>query len=94
MISFLAVVVLALSVATAAMAGVIAGSVKDAKTNEPVVAATITVVGTKLGGTTNLDGKYSIPNVPPGLHSLRVQYAGYALKVVTGVSVSGEATAT
>lgn len=93
-ISFVAVVALALSVATGATAAVITGSVKDAKTNEPVVAATITVVGTKLGGTTNLDGKYSIANVPPGLHSLRVQYAGYALKVVTGVPVSGDATAT
>ncbi len=82
-----------LAVSTAALAGVIAGSVKDSKTGQPIISADVTVVGTKLGGRTDLDGKYSIANVPPGLHSVRVSYAGYAPKVVTGVSVSGEATA-
>ncbi|MCI0451303.1 MAG: TonB-dependent receptor [Candidatus Latescibacteria bacterium] len=81
---------LAVASATGAWAGTITGSVKDGKTGEPLIGATVGVVNTKLGGSTDLDGRYSIANVPAGLHSLRVMYAGYALKVVTGVAVTGE----
>ena len=77
---------------TAARAGVIAGSVKDDKTGEALVGAAISVVGAKLGTTTDLDGKFSIQNVPAGLYSLRVLYSGYAQKVVAGVAVGGSET--
>ncbi|HXV13250.1 MAG TPA: TonB-dependent receptor [Candidatus Krumholzibacteria bacterium] len=87
-ISFL----LAIAASTGAWAGTITGSVKDGKTGEPLIGATVGVVNTKLGGSTDLDGRYSIADVPAGLHSLRVMYAGYALKVVTGVAVAGEQT--
>jgi hypothetical protein len=84
---------LALAVGSAAArAGVIAGSVKDEKTGDPLVGAAISVVGAKLGGTTDLDGKYTIRDVPAGLYSLRVLYSGYAQKVVAGVTVSGDET--
>jgi hypothetical protein len=73
---------------TAALAGVIAGSVKDDKTGEPLLGANVGVVGAnKLGGVTDLDGKYTIQDVPAGLHSLRITYVGYAQKVITGVAV-------
>lgn len=83
---------LVMGVGSTSMAGVIVGSVKDEKTGEPLLAATISVVGTKLGGATDLDGKYAIKNVPAGLHSLRISYVGYAQKVITGIAVSGDET--
>jgi hypothetical protein len=79
---------------TTARAGVIAGSVKDDKTGEPLIGASIGVVGTKLGGVTDLDGKYAIQSVPAGLYSLRVSFVGYAQKVITGVTVTGNETQT
>lgn len=81
----------AVGIATAE-AGVIAGSVKDDKTGEVLVGANISVVGTKLGGATDLDGKYTIQNVPAGLYSLRVMYSGYGQKVIAGVAVGGSET--
>jgi TonB-dependent receptor len=77
---------------SAARAGVIAGSVKDDKTGEVLVGAAVSVVGTKLGAVADLDGKYTIQNVPAGIYSLRVLYSGYAQKVVAGVTVSGNET--
>jgi hypothetical protein len=79
---------------TTARAGVISGSVKDEKTGEVVVGAGISVVGTKLGGVTDLDGKYAIQNVPAGVHSIRVLYSGYSQKVVAGVTVTESETTT
>ncbi len=79
---------LAMAVGSTAMAGVIAGSVKDSKTSEPLIGADIKVVGANVGGTTDIDGKFKIQNVPEGLYSLRVSYVGYATKVVTTVGVT------
>ncbi len=79
---------------TAATAGVIAGSVKDSKTGEPLIGADIKVVGANVGGATDIDGKFSIQNVPEGLYSLKVSYVGYATKVVTTVGVTANETVT
>ena len=78
--------VLAVLAADAARAGTIAGTVKD-KTGEALIGAGIKVVGTNLGSSTDLDGKFSIGNVPAGTYSLRVLYTGYTQKVVTGIIV-------
>ena len=50
----------------AATAGTIEGTIKDAKTGDPLAAAAVSVVNSNLGATTDLDGKYSIPNINPG----------------------------
>jgi TonB-dependent receptor len=85
---------LALSAAGAAMAGSIEGIVKDGKTGDPLVGAAVRVVNTNLGATSDLDGKYNIQNVTPGIYSLRVSYANYAQKVLPGVAVAGNETTT
>src|SRR5689334_2634847 len=61
----------ALWAAGAAMAGTIEGIVKDGKTGNPLAGAAVRVVNSTLGAVTDLDGKYSIPNVNPGIYSLR-----------------------
>lgn len=85
---------LALSAAGAVMAGSIEGTIKDGKTGDPLVGAAVRVVNTNLGGTSDLDGKYSIQNVTPGIYSLRVSYANYTQKVLPGVAVAGNETTT
>ena len=42
----------------------LSGRIVDKKTNEPVVGATVLVKGTKTGVVTDLDGKFTILNVP------------------------------
>ena len=86
--------VLALCAAGAARAGVVEGTVKDGKSGEALVGANVRLVGTNFGSTTDLDGKYSIANVTPGIYSIRVFYANYAQKVLAGVAVEGNETTT
>src|SRR3990172_3692933 len=53
------------------------GSVKDAKTGEPLPSANVVIVGTSLGSATDVNGRYIIRNVPPGNYTLRASYIGY-----------------
>jgi len=79
--------ILALGAAHAARAGMIEGSVKDGKTGAALVGAAIRVVGTDLGATTDLDGRFAIASVPAGVYSLRVTCVGYTQKVIAGIAV-------
>jgi hypothetical protein len=76
-----------------ARAGTLEGQVKDDRTGEVIIGANIRVMGTNLGGTTDLDGKYAIAGLPAGTYSVRIFYGGYAAKVVTGVVVEEEGDA-
>jgi hypothetical protein len=84
---------LALGAVNAVMAGTIEGTVRD-QAGKPLASANVLVVGTKYGATTNLDGKYSISDVTPGIYSIRVIYPNYLQKVVAGVAVAGNETTT
>jgi outer membrane receptor for ferrienterochelin and colicin len=84
---------LALGAVNAVMAGTVEGIVKD-QAGKPLASANVLLVGTKFGGTTNLDGRYSITDVTPGIYSIRVIYPNYLQKVVAGVAVTGNETTT
>ncbi|UCE17443.1 MAG: TonB-dependent receptor [Gemmatimonadota bacterium] len=57
--------------------GTIVGSVRDTETKIPLVGVNIVLEGTTLGATTDAEGKYIIPNLPPGEYSLRASLVGY-----------------
>src|SRR3972149_6058226 len=67
--------------------GTIRGVVTDSVTNTPLVGANVYLLGTALGGTTDLEGKYTITRVPEGAYTLKVSYVGYKPKEV-GITVS------
>ncbi|NCC10887.1 MAG: SusC/RagA family TonB-linked outer membrane protein [Bacteroidia bacterium] len=54
----------------------ITGSVISADDGQPVMGATVLVVGTNMGTTTNLDGQFVLSNVPKTAKKLRVSYVG------------------
>ncbi len=66
--------------------GSIAGLVKDAA-QSAVAGAQITVVGTRIGAVSGLDGRYRISGVPAGTHELRVQRIGQQRQSVANVAV-------
>ena len=74
--------------------GKVAGVVKDGKTGEAIVGASILLQGTSMGAATNLDGYYVILNVPPGSYNLVASGVGYTKKVVSGIHVSIDLTTT
>jgi len=81
---------LAVPALASAQTGSIAGTVIDsAKVVLP--GAQVTVVGTRFGSTTGLDGRYRIVGVPAGSYAVRVQRIGARAVVVEGVSVAADA---
>jgi|GEM_PF-1784150 len=47
--------------------GKVAGMVRDKATREPLIGVNVILQGTFLGSSTDLEGRYSIINVPPGI---------------------------
>ena len=54
----------------------VTGIVVSGDDNEPVVGATVMVTGTNIGTTTDVDGKFVLPNVPVSAKTLKVTYVG------------------
>ncbi len=74
--------------------GKIAGYVKDADTGDPLPGTNIIVEGTSMGAATDLEGYYTIINVPPGVYTLRASMIGYQQKRIENVRVSIDLTTT
>lgn len=92
-ILILAITAISPTGAFAQKGGIIAGTVVDKTTGEPLISATIRVAGTKLGTKSKIDGSYRIANVPAGTYSLVFSYLGYRGYEVKDVVVkSGEVT--
>jgi hypothetical protein len=83
------------SVAACALAGSsgkISGLVHDARTKEPLPGVNVTVAGTTLGASTNLDGQYVILNVPPGKQRVIASLVGYRRFEARDVAVAVDFT--
>jgi len=77
-----------------AQTGKVSGVVKDAASGEPLISASVMIQGTNSGAATNLDGSYSILNVPPGTYVLKVSMIGYTPALLRNVRVSINQTST
>lgn len=66
--------------ATAHAQKVVTGNVKDAE-GEPIIGATISVKGTGTGAVTDIDGNFSLSNVPSGA-TIEVTYVGFRTKTI------------
>lgn len=66
-----------LHLSTQAQNGSFAGSVTDAKTGEPLIGATVVLVDTDLGAITDVNGSYTIEEVPPKSYNITASYVGY-----------------
>jgi TonB-dependent receptor len=72
-----ALVFLTVQLALAVGSGTVSGRVSDKSTGDPLPGANVTIEGTSVGASTDLDGKFSLKNVPAGKQSMRVTYIGY-----------------
>ena len=80
---------LSLSVSVFAQnAGTLRGTIKDAKTKEDIIGATILVQGINKGAATDINGFFSFAKLPEGSYSLKVSFVGYESKIYEGVKVS------
>lgn len=80
------------SVATGAP-GSLKGRIVEAETSEPLPGATIMILGSRLGTTSDLDGYYLLEKVPEGKQTIEVSFIGYTKRRVdVRVPASGTAT--
>lgn len=70
--------------------GTVTGTVIDAATQQPLVGAQVSIVGTQIGTLTNQQGRFLIPNVPAGQREARVILIGYASATQPVTVVAGQ----
>ncbi|NOY60965.1 MAG: TonB-dependent receptor, partial [Calditrichaeota bacterium] len=59
--------------------GKIRGKIIDARSNEPLPGTNVTVLGSRYGAATDLNGRYEIAGIPPGKYRLHVSMIGYKI---------------
>ncbi len=74
--------------------GKISGTALDGSTKEPLLGATIQIVGTSLGAASGVDGSFIILNVSPGTYSVRISSLGYEAKLIEQVKIVADQTTT
>jgi outer membrane receptor protein involved in Fe transport len=70
------------------VSGKISGRVVDQATGEPLIRASVRVLDSRLGALTDLEGNYTILNVPVGVYVIKATYVGYTDVIVEGVKVT------
>ncbi|UYZ62729.1 TonB-dependent receptor [Hymenobacter weizhouensis] len=73
--------------AAQAQTGTIKGTIRDEKTKEAIIGASVGIEGTGLGAATDLDGSFEIGKVPAGTHTLVVNYVSYQRKTIPNLQV-------
>ncbi len=62
------------------------GKITDANNGEPLIGATVLLVGTYKGNSADFDGNYVINDIKPGDYDIKVQFIGYETKIFTGIT--------
>ncbi|MBT6113370.1 MAG: TonB-dependent receptor plug domain-containing protein, partial [Candidatus Marinimicrobia bacterium] len=72
--------------------GKVAGVVTSKDTGEPLPGVNVFINETGLGSATDMNGDFTILNIPPGLYTLQISYIGYATYKIQGIRVSTDQT--
>lgn len=70
-----------------AQAGFITGVVVDGESGETLIGANVVLDGTAIGSTTDVDGRYEIGPVEPGVYDVVFSFIGFSTKTVRDVAV-------
>lgn len=73
-----------ITITTYLSAQTLSGKVSNSQ-NQPLVGASVQVVGTTRGTTTSVDGRYNIPLSGDGKHEIEVSAVGYVSKIVSDI---------
>jgi outer membrane receptor protein involved in Fe transport len=76
----------------AGVTGKIAGKIIDAQTKQPIPGVNVLVENTSMGSITDVDGQYTILNVPPGNYTVRASMIGFTTLRIEAVRVSIDLT--
>ena len=76
--------------AAQAQQGTIRGAVKDAKTNEELIGATVRVAGTTIGASTDIEGFFTLPRLAEGSYTIEISFVSYRTKSIPNVTVQAD----
>lgn len=65
------------SIVVHAQEGIVRGNVYDKETGDPIIYGTVQLVGTTMGANTDINGFFTIADVPAGDYQLQASYIGY-----------------
>src|SRR3990172_10672010 len=71
------VVMLLLTTSVFAQNATIRGRLTDVDSGQPLVSASVLIVGTTIGAASDADGNYVVSNIPPGAYNIRATYLAY-----------------
>jgi len=74
-------------VTTNSTKGSIYGTIVDAQTGETLVGVNVVIEGTMTGRSTDIDGKYVINGIEPGVYTLVASYVSYSKQRITNIEV-------
>ncbi len=72
--------------------GKISGLIRDSETGEPMIGVNVVIAGTSLGAASDMEGYFSILNIPPGKYELVASSIGYKTFRLQDVRVSVDHT--
>ena len=76
------IVFLFLSIASfAQQTGVIRGTIKDVKSKEDIIGATVLIQGSTKGAATDINGFFTFGKLAVGTYSLKISFVGYQSKI-------------
>ena len=78
---------LAIPAAMSAQTGSVTGKVTDGSNGTELTGANVFIQQLQLGAVTDLEGNYSIPNVPAGTYQVSISFVGYQ-PIQTSVTVT------
>ncbi|MEI7802130.1 MAG: carboxypeptidase-like regulatory domain-containing protein, partial [Bacteroidota bacterium] len=68
--------------------GKISGTVTDKADKSTLIGVTVALKGTSFGTVTDIDGNYSLPNIPSGTYMIECSYVGYEKILITGIKIA------
>ena len=80
-----------LSIASfAQQTGVIRGTIKDIKSKEDIIGATVLIQGSTKGAATDINGFFTFGKLAVGTYSLKISFVGYQSKIYENVKVEAD----
>ena len=90
---FFCVLILSYGHTVLAQTGTLTGTIKSAKTGATVIGASVQLEGTTLVGKTNINGVYTIENIPTKTYNIICSSIGFEKETRFGVVVRSEGNA-
>lgn len=63
------------------------GSIKDQKSKEPLIGATVHVIGSDIATVSDVDGNFQLSGLRDGIYDIEIKYVGYKTAVKRQVKI-------